>query len=175
MLAHPNFNGRHRWWETCHKVPRATGTDTQLPDPRAAWGQTLQLRQRTQADDPGLRFSHRTPRTLDTLSSTAGYLIESWVVADAGGSCHRDTQCQTHHEWYHTCLLVCFLQLTGTTKGPPSTTIGGRRASLEGFWEGTYANPQDHVQETHLPTRVEETWDVAWWTYMEGNARQPPW
>ena len=39
-----------------------------------AWGQTLQLRQRTQADDLGLRFSHRTPRKLDTLSSTAGYL-----------------------------------------------------------------------------------------------------
>ena len=74
MLAHPNFIGRHRWWETCHKVPRATGTDTRPPDPCEAWGQTLQLRQRTQADDPGLRFSHMTPHKLDTLSSTAGYL-----------------------------------------------------------------------------------------------------
>jgi len=74
MLAHPNFIGRHRWWETCHKVPRATDTDTRPPDPCEAWGQTLQLRQWTQADDPGLRFSHRTPRKLDTLSSTAGYL-----------------------------------------------------------------------------------------------------
>jgi hypothetical protein len=37
----------------------------QLPNPREAWGQTLQRRQRTQADDPGLRFScHRTPCTL---------------------------------------------------------------------------------------------------------------
>ena len=63
------------------------------------------------------------------------------VVADAGGSCSRDTQCLTHHEWYHTCLLVCFLQVTDTSKGPPSTTIGGRRASQEGFWGGTYAKP----------------------------------
>ena len=39
-----------------------------------AGSQTLQFRQRTQVDDLGLRFSHRTPRTLDTLSSTAGYL-----------------------------------------------------------------------------------------------------
>jgi hypothetical protein len=35
--------------------------------PSVQWGQTLQLRQRTQVDDPGLRCSHRTPRTLDTL------------------------------------------------------------------------------------------------------------
>ena len=28
--------------------------ENQLPNPREAWGQTLQLRQRTQADDPGL-------------------------------------------------------------------------------------------------------------------------
>ena len=63
------------------------------------------------------------------------------VVADAGGSCSRDTQCLTHHEWYHTCLLVCFLQVTDISKGPPSTTIGGRRASQEGFWGGTYAKP----------------------------------
>jgi hypothetical protein len=39
-----------------------------------AGSRTLQFRQRTQADDLGLRFSHRTPRMLDTLSSTAGYL-----------------------------------------------------------------------------------------------------
>ena len=82
------------------------------------------------------------------------------VVAEAGGSCSRDTQCLTHHEWYHTCLLVCFLHVIDTTKGPPSTTIGGCRASQEGLW-----GPQDHAQETHVPTRVEETWDVAWWMY----------
>ena len=62
------------------------------------------------------------------------------VVTDTGGS-QSDTQCLTHHEWYHTCLLVCFLQVTDTTKGPPSTTIDGRRASQEGFWGGTYAKP----------------------------------
>ena len=89
------------------------------------------------------------------------------VVADAGGSCSRDTQCLTHHEWYHTCLLVCFLQLTDTTKGPPSTTIGGRRASQEGFWGGYLRQTlRTMPKETHLPTRVEETWDVAWWTYI---------
>jgi hypothetical protein len=73
-------------------------------------------------------------------------------------------------------LFICFLNPTDIKKGPPSTTIGGRRASQESFWGGVPTpNPQDHAQETHLPTRVEVTWDVAWWTYMEGNARQPPW
>ena len=35
-------------------------------------------------------------------------------------------------------------------KGPPSTTIGGRRASQEGFWGGVPTpNPQDPAQEMH--------------------------
>ena len=54
-------------------------------------------------------------------------------------------------------LFLCFLNTTDIEKGPPSTTIGGRRASQEGFRGGTYANPQDHAQEMHLPTRMEET------------------
>jgi hypothetical protein len=33
---------------------RDTLVDTQLPNPHEAWGQTLQFRQRTQADDPRL-------------------------------------------------------------------------------------------------------------------------
>ena len=80
-----------------HRMTLELGLKNQLPNPREAWGQTLQLRQRTQADDPRLRGytghratldtlcgvvagaggSHGTPRTLDTLCGE---------VAGAGGS-----------------------------------------------------------------------------------------
>jgi hypothetical protein len=80
-----------------HRMTLEVGLKIQLPNPREAWGQTLQLRQRTQADDPQLRGytghratldtlcgvvagaggSHGTPRTLDTLCGE---------VAGAGGS-----------------------------------------------------------------------------------------
>ena len=80
-----------------HRMTLELGLKNQLPNPREAWGQTLQLRQRTQADDPQLRGytghratldtlcgvvagaggSHGTPRTLDTLCGE---------VAGAGGS-----------------------------------------------------------------------------------------
>jgi hypothetical protein len=50
--------------------------ENQLPNPRDAWGQTLQLRQRAQADDPGLccPTGHRTRWThpAAAISDSAG-------------------------------------------------------------------------------------------------------
>ena len=49
----------------------------------------------------------------------------------------QDTQCLTHPEWYHTLFVYLFSKhLTDIAKGPPSTTIGGCRASQEGFGGG---------------------------------------
>jgi len=119
-----------------------------------AWGQTLQLRQWTQADDLGLRFScHRTPCT----------------HAEDGGSCllPQDTQCLTHPKWYHTLFVYLFSKPDRHCKG---TAVNHHRWSpglSRGLLGGVPTpNPKDHAQETHLPTRVEETWDVAWWMYI---------
>ena len=50
--------------------------DTRLPNPREAWGQTLQLRQRTQADDPGLGHSSRQwPQEACSAGPTMGGII----------------------------------------------------------------------------------------------------
>ena len=83
------------------------------------------------------------------------------------GSCHRDTQCLTHPEWYHTSFVYLFSKPDRHCKG---TAVNHHRRSL-GLSRGLLggiptSNPQDHAQETYLPTRVEETWDVAWWTYI---------
>ncbi len=67
----PNNPGVGRTATRCLEGP------AQIPNNRThykAGCQTLQFRQRTQADDLGLRLSHRTPRMLGTLSSTGGYL-----------------------------------------------------------------------------------------------------
>ena len=54
----------------------------QLPNPREAWGQTLQLRQRTQADDPWVEvFPQDTAHAGHTLQRLS--LIVHEVVADA--------------------------------------------------------------------------------------------
>ena len=93
----------------------------QLPNPREAWGQTLQLRQRTQADDRGRRIScHRTPCTL-------------WRP---GAPATRHSVPHPPRVASYLVLFICFLNPTDIKKGPPSTTIGGRRASQESFWGG---------------------------------------
>ena len=92
-----------------------------------------------------------------------------------GGSCHTTLSASPTTSGIIPYLFIHFLNTTDTEKG---TAVNHHRrlpGLSRGLLGGTYANPQDHSQETHLPTRVEETWDVAWWTYMEGNARQPPW
>ncbi len=119
-----------------------------MPNPHEAWGQTLQLRQRTQADDLGLRFSCH------------------WMPSEDGGS-YQDTQCLTHPEWYHTLFVYLFSKpdrhCKGTAVNHHRRSPGLSRGLLGG---GPTPNPQDHVQEMHLPNRVKETWDVAWWTYI---------
>ena len=50
--------------------------DTRLPNPREAWGQTLQLRQQAQADDPGLGHSSRQwPQEACSAGPTMGGII----------------------------------------------------------------------------------------------------
>ncbi len=62
----------------------------------------------------------------DTVHSRRG----QWLLP-------QDTQCLTHSEWYHTLFVHLFSKYpTDIAKGPPSTPIGGRRASQEGFLGG---------------------------------------
>ncbi len=90
---------------------RVTLLDTRLPNPREAWGQTLQIRQWTQADDT------RAEMILGT------YVTESSMP---------DPPCVASYY----CLVVCSLNPTDIKKGLPSTTIGGCRASQKGFQGG---------------------------------------
>jgi hypothetical protein len=156
MLAHPYFIGRHWCWETCHKVPRATGTDTQLPDPRAAWGQTLQLRQRTQADDPGLRFStgHRARWT----HSPAQLAISDRIL---GGRRCRGLLPQGHSV-PNPPRVVSYLsaRLFSTTHRHTKGTAVNHHRRSPGLSRGLLGgvptpNPQDHAQETHYLPEVE--------------------
>ncbi len=66
-------------------------------------------------------------------------------------------------------LLFCLpysLNLTDNKKGPPSTTIGGRRTSQDSFWGGVpMPNPSGPCPREASPTRVGCTWDLTWWTY----------
>jgi hypothetical protein len=53
-----------------------TSVDARQPNPREAWGRTLQFRQRTQADDPGLRRSGRKmPQDAGSAGPTMGGII----------------------------------------------------------------------------------------------------
>jgi len=92
------------------------------------------------------------------------------------GSCHRDTQCQTHHEWDHTCLFIRFLHITDKTKGLPSTTIGGRRASQEGFWGGYLRHTLRTMPKRHIiyQSGVDLGFGLVD-VYLKGSAHQPPW
>jgi hypothetical protein len=50
--------------------------ENQLPNPCEAWGQTLQLRQRAQADDPGLAHSSwKWPQEAYSAGPTIGGII----------------------------------------------------------------------------------------------------
>jgi hypothetical protein len=104
---------------------RVTLLDTRLTNPREAWGQALQLWQWTQADDTRAELFLWT------------YVTESSVL---------DPPCVASYY----CLIVCSLKPTDIKKEPPSTTIGGCRASQEGFWGGVpMLNSQDHAHKTH--------------------------
>jgi hypothetical protein len=98
------------------------------------------------------------------------------VVADAGGSCHRDMQCLTHHEWYHTCLLVCFLKLTDHQRDrsqPPSAVAGPLKRTSGGV---PTPNPQDHAQRDAFTYQSGGDLGCSLVdVYLEGNARKPPW
>ncbi len=61
--------------------------------------------------------------------------------------------------------LLCSLNLTDITTGPPSTTIGGCRTSQDGFWGGVpMPKPSGPCPREASPTRVGCTGDLTWWT-----------
>jgi hypothetical protein len=88
---------------------RVTLLDTCLPNPRKGWGQTLKFQQQTQADD-----------------TQAEMFLRAYVT----GSSVPDPPCVASYY----CLFVCSLNPTDIKKGPPSTTIGGCRASQFDQW-----------------------------------------
>jgi hypothetical protein len=138
---HSRIIGRHRHWLLTAYSSRLTRVSqtrclltayssgltrvSQSPDPRLAWGQTPQFRQRSRADDsrperlcptalapldrPILsmigtgkfrRGDHTTGQT-HTIYDRDWEIQAHWILP-------TDTQSRTHHEWYHT-LFVPFL------------------------------------------------------------------
>jgi hypothetical protein len=58
------------------RLCRDTSVNAHQPNPREAWGRTLQFRQRTQADEPGLRRSRRQmPQDAGSAGPTTGGII----------------------------------------------------------------------------------------------------
>ena len=113
---------------------------SQRPNPREAWGQTLQLRQRTQADDRGRRIScHRTPCTLWRPGAPAtGHSVPnpprvvSYLSARLFSTNHRHIKgTAVDHHW----------RSPGLSRG----LLGGVPTP----------NPQDHAQEAHYLPEVE--------------------
>ena len=88
----------------------------------------------------GLHWKNQlpNPRVFPQDTAHAGHTL--WRVADAGGS-QVDTQCLTHHEWYHTCMLVCFYNSQAQQRDrrqPPSAVAGPlKRASGGGYLRQT--------------------------------------
>jgi hypothetical protein len=74
-------------------------------------------------------------------------------------------------------LFICFLNPTDIEKGPPSTTIGGRRASQEGFWGGGFLR---QTLRTMPKRRIiyQSGVDLGFGlvdVYLKGSVCQPPW
>ena len=95
------------------------------------------------------------------MPQDAGHSLET------GGSCHTTLSASPTTSGIIPSLFIRFLNTTDTDKGTAVNhhrrSPGLSRGLLGG---GTYAKPSGPCPRDALSTRVEETWDVAWWTYI---------